>query len=334
MITCPVCGFNNAEINRFCQNCGTAIPIAENFDLNQVAPEDDTSPDLNLEVPEDVTSPDLNPEIPTLKLAHLSYAALSDVGKERQHNEDGYRCLSQTMTAERQGETAAVSQRGLFILCDGMGGHDGGEVASAMTLDSIAESFKPFWTSGLPGRQSLTEIIAIANQSVYDRNQSELRQAMGRMGTTVVLLVIHNNEVAIAHVGDSRIYKVTADGINQITRDHEVANQLIDQGVNAAIALSRADAHHLTQALGPNLSHTLEPSIEFLQLETTTLFLLCSDGLSDNEVIEDHWQKLLLPYLNQDADLQTGVTELVAIANQINGYDNISAILVRCAVNP
>ncbi|NKB18479.1 MAG: hypothetical protein HC770_11330 [Pseudanabaena sp. CRU_2_10] len=215
-----------------------------------------------------------------------------------------------------------------------MGGHAGGEVASSMAIEKIVEKFIPFWGNRLPGTKKLREIIHAANQSIFELNESELRRDVGRMGTTLVLLSICNSEVAIAHVGDSRIYQINASGLRQITRDHEVANRLIDQGVEATVALSRHDAHQLTQALGPYDNHQIEPAIAFLQILEPTLFLLCSDGLCDNDLVEQNWETYLLPLLATDADLESGVKKLIDLANTINGHDNITAILVNCQVEP
>jgi len=378
MIKCSECGFDNPELNKFCQNCGAAIAIKieeigiDNTDIEsngaidlvsnpnkadsteEIATIDtsDTSEipsseNLMTELPKnltvtpevaetaliqppqaDVTAPEL---LPPASLVKLRYAGLSDVGRERDHNEDGFRCFSQFMTTISHSQPEFITQRGLFILCDGMGGHEGGEVASALALESIAQSFKSFWTSGLPSQEEIKGVIAIANQAIYERNELELRRNAGRMGTTLVILMIFGAEVAIAHIGDSRIYKVTTDGLTQLTRDHEVAVKLIDQGVPEAIAYSRPDAHQLTQALGPNPSLSLEPSIQFLSLESSSLFLLCSDGLSDNEVVESHLQELS-PLLALDSDLKVGAEHLVQIGNDLNGYDNISAVLVHCQI--
>jgi serine/threonine protein phosphatase PrpC len=293
------------------------------------------NPPANLDIStaptEDITAPELvNPT-----LIDLSYAGLSDVGRERQHNEDGFRCFSQTMSTTSHTMPEFKTHRGLFILCDGMGGHAGGDVASGLALNAIAESFKPFWTSGLPGREKIKEIITLANQVIFDRNETELRHDLGRMGTTLVLLIIYGTEVAIAHVGDSRIYKITADGLCQLTRDHEVAMKLIDEGIDPAIALKRPDAHQLTQALGPNAGFTIEPAIEFLTLNTSTVFLLCSDGLSDNQIVEAHWQTLsplLAPNPEIKQELPLKAKAMVQLGNDLNGYDNISAVLVRCLI--
>jgi serine/threonine protein phosphatase PrpC len=213
-----------------------------------------------------------------------------------------------------------------------MGGHAGGEVASSMAIEKIVEQFRPFWRDRLPGSKKLREIILTANQSIFEQNETELRRDVGRMGTTLALLSMYNSEVAIAHVGDSRIYQITASGLKQITRDHEVANRLIDQGVETAVALSRHDAHQLTQALGPYANHQLEPAIAFSHILEPTLFLLCSDGLCDNDLVEQNWETYLLPLLAADANLEAGAKKLIDLANTINGHDNITAILVNCQV--
>ena len=268
------------------------------------------------------------------RLISMRHAGLTDVGKQRNHNEDNFAISSQITTHETPDRGVLTTLRGLFLLCDGMGGHAGGEVASSMAIEKVVEKFIPFWGNRLPGTKKLREIIHAANQSIFELNESELRRDVGRMGTTLVLLSICNSEVAIAHIGDSRIYQINASGLKQITRDHEVANRLIDQGVEADVALSRHDAHQLTQALGPYDNHQIEPAIAFLQILEPTLFLLCSDGLCDNDLVEQNWETYLLPLLATDADLGSGVKQLIDLANTINGHDNITAILVNCQVEP
>jgi serine/threonine protein phosphatase PrpC len=269
-------------------------------------------------------------------LTSIAHAGLTDVGKLRDHNEDNFMICHQVMTLAGKDQAVKQVYRSLFVLCDGMGGHAGGELASSMAIASITKLFQPFWTDDLPGEQKLKDIILATNQEIYDRNEQELRNDLGRMGTTLAIMAVHNTQVAIAHVGDSRIYKITQSSIEpqlqQITRDHEVANRLIDQGVDAEIAIARYDAHQLTQAIGPNGNFHLSPSIQFFSICEPTLFLLCSDGLCDNDVIEQNWQTHLLPYFAPDTDLQAGLKALIALGNEQNGHDNITAILVNCQV--
>jgi serine/threonine protein phosphatase PrpC len=277
----------------------------------------------------------------TVQLQDVTYAGKTDVGMQRDRNEDDFVAIFQTRSINGKSQISDRSRRGLFVLCDGMGGHEGGEVASAIAVNSITDQFRPFWIDTLPGEKKLNEIICNANQAIFTKNESEKRQALGRMGTTLVVLGIHDLDVVIAHVGDSRIYKVTSSlnlesipepKLAQITRDHEVLNQLLDLGVEPEVAQSRPDAHQLTQALGPHPSDRLEPAIAFFALTEPTLFLLCSDGLGDNDAIEDNWRSHLLPILNKEIDLQTGLDRLIELGNNVNGHDNLTAILVLCEV--
>lgn len=267
-----------------------------------------------------------------LQLLRLSYAGITDVGQERDHNEDNFVMLSQVFSTENAAHEVIRDQKGLFVVCDGMGGHDGGEVASAIAIEQIVSQAQAFWHGDLPSESDLKQIILKANQAIFDHNEQESRCDLGRMGTTLILLAIHNTQVAIAHVGDSRIYRVTAQKLEQITRDHEVANRLIDQGMSVAVARARLDAHQLTQALGPFENHQVNPTINYFQLTEPTIFLLCSDGLCDDNVIEENWQTHLLPLLDQQTNLATGVQELVYLGNYLNGHDNITAIAVQCLV--
>ena len=314
------------------------------------------------ELPTIIREPVIEPNIftlaevvipPEIYLQSIAYAGKTDVGKQRDRNEDDFITIFQTRNIDGKSQISDRSDRGLFVLCDGMGGHEGGEIASAIAVNSISEQFRPFWIDTLPGERTLTEIISNANQAIFSKNESEQRLSLGRMGTTMVMLAIHDLDVMIAHVGDSRIYKVTNNPIKsnqqkfpptnpeylsetakleQITRDHEVLNQLLDLGLDLESAQSRPDAHQLTQAMGPHPSDILDPDIKSFSLTESTLFLLCSDGLCDNDAIEQNWQTHLLPILNRQIDIQTGVDNLIELGNKVNGHDNLTVILVLCVV--
>ncbi len=268
--------------------------------------------------------------IPSKHLQNVYYAGKTDVGRNRNRNEDDFATIFQTRSIQGKSQIRDCSHRGLFVLCDGMGGHEGGAEASKIAVNSIIDQFLPFWIDTLPGEKKLNEIITNANQSIFTKNENEQRLALGRMGTTLVMLALHDLNVVIAHMGDSRIYKVANSQLVQLTRDHEVCNQLMDLGMDRESAMARPDAHQLTQALGPNPSDRLEPAIQFLNLTESTLFLLCSDGLCDNNAIEQHWQTSLLPILNKEIDIETGLDNLIELGNTVNGHDNITAILVMC----
>jgi serine/threonine protein phosphatase PrpC len=300
----------------------------------------DTQGVANLEMLSERMLPEMSmvADLPTyssigLDNIYINYAGKTDLGSHRDRNEDDFVTIFQTRSINGKSQISDRSQRGLFVLCDGMGGHAGGEVASAIAVNAITDQFRPFWIDTLPGKKKLNEVIEIANQAIFDRNEAEQKQALSRMGTTLVMLALHDLDVIIAHVGDSRIYQVTNSlepQLQQLTRDHEVLNQLIDLGMEFEEAIARADAHQLTQALGPNPSDHLEPTIQSLRISEATLFLLCSDGLCDNDVIENNWRSHLLPILNRGIDLQTGLNNLIDLGNRDNGHDNLTAILILC----
>ena len=225
-----------------------------------------------------------------------------------------------------------------------MGGHAGGEVASALAVDTLRRFFQetwqnsPFVTNGaaaLPTPEVLTEAVQLANKAIYDVNQQNARSGSGRMGTTLVMALLQDTEVAIAHVGDSRLYRYTRKrGLEQLTIDHEVGQREIQRGVDPEIAYARPDAYQLTQALGPRDEHFIKPDIQYIELNEDALLLLCSDGLSDNDLLEKHAKTHLDPLLSSQTNLDQGVNQLIELANQYNGHDNITAIAIRAKVRP
>ena len=276
-------------------------------------------------------------EMPTvvlpMQLLSLEDAGRTDVGRQRRHNED-YFGVQTALTKIETPLGRNIQARGLYILCDGMGGHAGGEVASALAVKTLSQYFQAHWENELPDEDCIRQGVLAANQAIYDVNQQDARSGSGRMGTTLVMLLVQETQVAVVHVGDSRLYKVNRRGIEQITVDHEVGQREIKRGVEKAIAYSRPDAYQLTQALGPRNEHFVDPDIKFIELNEDTLLLLCSDGLCDNDLIENNWQTHLQPLLSSRANLEQGVNELIELANQYNGHDNITAVLVRAKVRP
>jgi protein phosphatase len=268
-------------------------------------------------------------------LISWEYAAYTDTGRQRNHNED-YFAIDSKVHKQELPEGAILTKTGLYILCDGMGGHAGGEVASKLAVNTIRKYFQETWTSAeLPNQESIKEAVYVANQAIYDLNQQQARSGMGRMGTTLVMLLLQDHQAAIAHVGDSRLYCLTPrEGLVQLTIDHEVGQREISRGVEPTIAYGRADAYQLTQALGPRDQNYLHPDISFFDIHEDMLLLLVSDGLSDNECLENHWQTHLQPLLSYDSDLEMGIQDLIELGNEYNGHDNITAILVRVKVSP
>jgi protein phosphatase len=279
-------------------------------------------------------SDDLPTVILPMQLLSLDDAGCTDIGHQREHNEDYFSILTQIKKQENP-MGRVVQARGLYILCDGMGGHAAGEVASAMAVETIKRYFQEHWNEQFPTDDSVREAVRLANQAIFDVNQKNARSGSGRMGTTLAMILIENTKAVIAHVGDSRLYRLTRKrGLEQITVDHEVGQRELNRGVPREIAYSRPDALQLTQALGPRSDQFINPDVQFLELNEDTLFVLCSDGLSDNDLIENHWQTHLAPLLSSRANLDQGILQLIELANELNGHDNITTVLIRVKVRP
>ena len=269
-----------------------------------------------------------------MKLLNIKEAGLTDIGKRRGHNEDCFAIETQIHKQETNKGTN-LNAKGLFIVCDGMGGHASGEVASSLAVEYLRKYFKKNWQDKLPDAKTIKEGILLANEVLHSQNSQQGQIGSGRMGTTLVMGLLDNNKFAIAHVGDSRAYKITRkSGLELLTTDHCVAQTEIRQGVAPEIAFARADAFQLTQALGPRENAFVHPEINFMDIKEDTLFLMCSDGLYDNDLLENNYKKLLLPLISSGSDLDEGIAEIIDFANEVNGHDNITCVLVRIKVQP
>ncbi|MGF1600481.1 MAG: serine/threonine phosphatase [Thermosynechococcaceae cyanobacterium] len=256
----------------------------------------------------------------------------TDVGRDRHHNEDFF-VIKHRLDHQSDPRQQATSLKGLYILCDGMGGHAKGEVASALAAENLVQqlgSLEPITPTRLE-----TAILA-ANQVIFTANEAQQsRTNQDRMGTTLVLCVIEDSQVHFAHVGDSRMYALTGSrGLEQLTVDHEVGQQEIQRGVNPVVAYRRPDAYQLTQAIGPRQNREVSPDINAFTITEDTLLLLCSDGLTDNGLLETHASTHLVPLLRKEVGLQQGVSQLVNLANQYNGHDNVTVLAIRIKVQP
>ncbi|MGB3615781.1 MAG: serine/threonine phosphatase [Elainellaceae cyanobacterium] len=278
-------------------------------------------------------SDDLPTVVLPMQLYSLSDAGQTDVGRQRKHNEDCF--FVQTDVHKMDSPSGRICKaKGLYILCDGMGGHASGEVASKLAVESLRQNCKA-WTNQLPTEPTLSEWIQQANQAIYDRNQQDDSHGNRRMGTTLVMLMVQGLHVAIAHVGDSRLYRVTRKlGLEQLTVDHEVGQREIHRGIAPDIAYSRQDAYQLTQALGPRGPEFLRPDVLHLPITEDALFILASDGLTDNDLLEQHYDTHVEPLLSSQTNLEQGVANLIGLANQHNGHDNITTIAVRIKLRP
>ena len=269
-----------------------------------------------------------------MQLRDLSDACCTDIGVQRNHNEDFFGVQTNIERIENNTENN-LSVRGLYIVCDGMGGHAAGEVASAMAVESLQKYFQSHWQSELPDHDTIESGVLLANEALYKTNVDNARSGSGRMGTTLVMALVQDTQLAIAHVGDSRIYRLSRkQGLEQLTLDHEVGQREINRGVEPEIAYGRPDSYQLTQALGPRDNSGVRPDIQFMEITEDCLLLLCSDGLSDNDFVEQNWSEHLEPLISSDANLQKGLFKLIDLANEHNGHDNITAILLRIKLRP
>ncbi|MDJ0649257.1 MAG: protein phosphatase 2C domain-containing protein [Xenococcaceae cyanobacterium MO_188.B19] len=258
--------------------------------------------------------------------------ARTDSGPNRENNEDAAYPISDSP------KNISHNHKSLAIVCDGVGGHDGGEIASGETIEFLQSRISKLHFAkehNNPEKilQQLITYINEANDSVNQRNDSEQRQERQRMGTTLVMTLARNHELYFTHVGDSRIYWITKTGCHQITTDDDLASREVRLGYAVYLdALQYPSAGALIQALGMRESATLHPNAERLVIDDDCLFLLCSDGLSDFDRIEQYWRSIALPVLNGKGDITKAVHRFVKLANERNGHDNVTIALVHYQV--
>jgi len=240
----------------------------------------------------------------------LRMVSRTDVGRIRVVNED------------RAYVKQIANGYSLAILADGMGGHQAGDVAAQMTIDIIGQKLQTISPTATieERKQLLVSAVNSANEQIY-KYSSEREQYKG-MGTTVITALASTSEMIIAHIGDSRAYKLSKQSIVQLTEDHSLVNELVKTG-----QITPEEANHhprrnvVVRALGtdPNVEIDL---IEVV-LEPNDLFILCSDGLSN--LVEG---EAIAQIIQQSPDLETAAEQLVLQALQAGGDDNITVVLM------
>ena len=243
--------------------------------------------------------------------------AISDNGKVRSHNED----------------SVLVSPAlGLAVLADGMGGYNAGEVASGMATSLIGEGLAKAFAERQPGEkvsaggffahEAIVGAVKRSNEAIFSAAQSQPQYA--GMGTTLVVSLFYGDTLTVAHLGDSRLYRLRGDQFSQVTRDHSLLQEQLDSGmITADEARLSANRNLVTRALGVDPDVT--PEICDHGIEEGDLYLMCSDGL--NDMVEDEEVALTMQTLG--ANLQLCATQLVTMANDNGGRDNVSVILAR-----
>ncbi len=250
--------------------------------------------------------------------AALEIAERSDAGLVRGQNEDS---------------VFTDAGRGLAILADGMGGYNAGEVASRMATTLLAKGLNAAFASTAPHRlesttgqpfgvRCLIEQIEAVNVAIHRAAEDEDR--FGGMGTTLVASVFCDDQVIVAHVGDSRLYRLRGDELVALTRDHSLLQEQLDSGlITAEEARFSTNRNLVTRAVGVDAEVDVE--IHLHQVRPGDLYLLCSDGLYDMVDEADIRQALL----TLGDDLEVLASHLVQMANDNGGEDNVSVVLVR-----
>jgi serine/threonine protein phosphatase PrpC len=243
----------------------------------------------------------------------FSYAANSETGLVRKNNQDAF---------------AVAEELGLLVVADGMGGHRAGEVASKVAVETVCEVLlQENWSEEGDEMQTLLKLgSAVEKANLAIRQQSESQPEMQGMGTTVVAVLFRLNRFFVAHVGDSRLYRMRQGRLEQITRDHSLVQQLLDAGTFQTVQQAEAagiGSNVLTRALG--IEDQVEVDVADEVLETGDMFLLCSDGLTN--MVADHDIKRIINHYH--ADLDAAAERLMLGALSAGGLDNITLVLAR-----
>lgn len=257
----------------------------------------------------------------------LTVNGRTDIGQVRDENEDSIR-----WRADPNHPFAYV------VIADGMGGYSGGALASRITVDTLSQSFDrlltPTFLACTPDQQnlmihaSLRSTIKQANQSIIDAKLENPQFA--HMGTTLVLALIWQSQMTVAHIGDSRAYLWSLGGIAPLTKDHSVVQEMIDAGsLTEEQARVSEVRNHITRAMG--VAEDVEPVIRTMNLNANSVILLCSDGLS--EYFDDATLEQVLATHRPVSDC---CSRFIAEANELGGKDNISVGLIEfsMAVQP
>ena len=237
--------------------------------------------------------------------------ATSDVGKTRQINEDFYYISSEYEPIK------------LFIVADGMGGYNGGEIASKLAVESARRYIQSNFESAKNDKESLLNLVKnssmYANMIVYEKAMKN--EELKNMGTTLDICLIYENKAFISHIGDSRVYRIRKDFMRKLTKDHSYVQQLVDEGkITKEESVNHPKKNMLIKALG--CTEYIEPDVTVKGFIKGDIMLMCSDGLT-NMIQENEILKILKENLDDPSKV------LVDRANELGGLDNITAVIIK-----
>lgn len=240
----------------------------------------------------------------------MRFFVRTDIGKARDMNQDFY------ITPEKQ------ENLNIFILADGMGGYQGGEIASRLAANSAKSYIVSNFDKIEHDKESIQNLIKsameYANMVVYEKSKED--KELEGMGTTLEVCLVYNNRAYIGHIGDSRIYRIRKNIIRKITRDHSYVEKLVKEGkITKEEAYNHPKKNMLTKALG--CTPFVEPDVMVKGFLKNDVLVMCSDGLT-NIVQEEEMYNTIVNNLSSSADL------LVNRANDLGGYDNITVIII------
>lgn len=235
--------------------------------------------------------------------------AKTDIGKAREINQDYY-------------YISTTGKLNLYILADGMGGYNGGEVASKLAIDSVKKYIENNFEKEKETKESILNLIKsaieYANMIVYKKSK-EVKELEG-MGTTLDVCLIYNNKIFIGHVGDSRIYRIRQNVMRKLTKDHSYVQKLIEDGtITREEAMTHPKKNMLMKALG--CTPYVEPDVRARNYIVGDILIMCSDGLT-NMVKEEEIYKTVIE------DAVEAPKKLIEQANKLGGYDNITVITI------
>ena len=237
--------------------------------------------------------------------------ATSDVGKTRQINEDFYYISSEYEPIK------------LFIVADGMGGYNGGEIASKLAVESARRYIQSNFESAKNDKESLLNLVKnssmYANMIVYEKAMKN--EELKNMGTTLDICLIYENKAFISHIGDSRVYRIRKDFMRRLTKDHSYVQQLVDEGkITKEESVNHPKKNMLIKALG--CTEYIEPDVTVKGFIKGDIMLMCTDGLT-NMIPENEILKILKENLDDPSKV------LVDRANELGGLDNITAVIIK-----